>query len=206
MLDFFGLNRVLSRENLWCNEKERLKVIKRVEMAGDCSLSMHVLDIIFPLGWKSTETICGKCNFKRKIEDKHPLPQIESRLLQEMSEQEMRIHMEKLANTLEKQFDMCIELLYNISQTDEKFVELKQIFVKKFLKVSKLEIIIGCFSVVWSIIFVLGLFALIIKDASLKIIEYLIFHFIAVVVLPLFMSPYFMSRYFKIGENDYPRL
>ena len=206
MINFFGLNKILSKEKLWTTEKERLNVIKRVEIARSCNLPMHILNIVFPLGWKSPETNYAKGDFCKRIVNEYPLPLLEVWSLQDMSEQEMRIYIEKLDKALEKQFDGCIALLYNIGQNDEKFTEVKRIFVKKFLKVSKLEIIIGCFCVFSIIIIALGLFVLILKGNSINIFEYLIVPFIAVIVLLLTIYFFFIGRYFKIGEDNYPRL
>ena len=197
MISFFGLNKFLSKENLWSTEKERLAVIRRVEMARNCDVVEQIFSIISPLGFNSY----AKYDLSKKIVNENPIPQVTSELLYDMSEEDMKSYIEELYKVLSKQFNCCIAYLYNINENDLEFLEVKQIFEKKFLKVTKVEIIISCFSIMGIIIMALGLFSLALNLSSLKVIECLIFPIVIVVVGLLLISSFFIKRCFKVIKD-----
>lgn len=205
MISFFGLRKSLSKNNLWTNEKKHSAIIKKVKMASSCDLPMYILSIVFPQGWKSSETNWAKDYFCKKIKEAYPLPLPMVQPLEDISEQEMRTYIEKLDRALQRQFDGCLELLYGINCSDEKFSEIKQVFIKKFLKVSKQERLIAYFVFAWTIIFMLGVFVSIAKGVSGNNLAVFIMPFIIVFLL-LGISSIFRTRYFKIGEDNYPTL
>lgn len=202
MINFFGLNRFLSKDNLWRNEKERLKVIKRVKKARDCDIAQHVLNVIFPLGFSNY----AKYGLSQKVENENPISQVAYERLQSMSEQEMRDYIKALYEALDKQFEYCIAYLYNINQSEPDFIEVKLVFEKKFLKATKMEIAISSFSFIGIIIMVLGVFSLLLNISNIKIVEGLVFPIIVFIVVLLVVSSVFITRGFKVIKNRCLRL
>ena len=201
MLDFYGFKKLLSQKNLWTTEKEHSTVIKRVEMASSSNLPMDIVNHVFPYGWKSCEFNYEKAIFCSKILQNNPFPSLPSQFLQDLSEEELRPYIEQLCNTLQNQFDECIENLYKLNRNDEEFTKIKEIFIKKFLKIIRIESLIGIFSIVLCIIAVIIMFTYPdIKYISLLILPLLITFFLLV------FFGISMDKYFKVGTDKYPEL
>lgn len=207
MISFFGLSKILSKKDLWINEKEHSAVIKKVKLASSCNLPKQIIETVFPLGWKSSETIIAKYEFSKKIQNMYPIPILPELPLEDISEQEMRTYIETLDTALQKQFDGCIELLYGVKCTDENFLEIKQIVSKKFLKVTMQEVSIVIWVITAIFLTMLGLLSLIMTKTIISDNIILLFVLPFVVFLVLFgIYGFVRISYFKINKDIYPKL
>lgn len=201
MLDFYGLRKLLSKSNLWTNEKEHSAVIKTVEAATSFNLPMNIINEVFPYGWKNYEFNHRKADFCDKIQKNNPFPPLPSQFLQDLSEREMRNFIEQLYIVLQNQFDECVEKLYKINHNDEDFARIRETFTKKFLKAIKIESSIGILSIVWCVISLI----IVLVSLDIKYIPFIITPMSIIFLLLLFYG-ISKNKYFKIDKDKYPRL
>jgi len=200
MFDFYGLKRLLVKEKLWTTEKEHSKVIKRVEGASKCNLPLELINEIFPYGFKSYEFNHKKYEFCDKIRRNNPFPPFSIQFLQNLSEEELRPHIENLHLALQNQFDEFIENLYSINRNDDDFENVKDIFTRKFVRLIKFEGLFVYLLFAYVLIMVIAMFMINNINIPLLLSPILI----AFILLMLFGIS--INKYFKIGKDKYPKI